>query len=308
MPLKDIEPKDGFDAKTFLYIRTNPADDGTTPLQAGLIGWISPDINITSNPSDTGAAIMNQPNTVQVTISNAGGIQATDALVDCFVADPTTAFTPLNATLIGQHFVTIPSYQTQNVEFTNWIPAMQGHFCLCARVSLIIPSDTYSNNQIFDVYGDRHIAQRNIHIVTMNARVAHFGFTLANPLTVDQEFEFITKIEDANSKEIQKIQSIYKQKFAFSKEINVNTNLYVGSDYKKDKSKEMGFGLLEKMPALKIMKKNNSLTMKKGQVLYAAIEIDRTGISNKSKYSIINIIQREKKSQRIVGGLTIVCL
>ncbi len=49
----DEEHKGEFDGKTFLYIRTNPADDGTEPLPSGLPCWISPDITIIQPVSTT---------------------------------------------------------------------------------------------------------------------------------------------------------------------------------------------------------------------------------------------------------------
>lgn len=300
-------PEDGFDARTFLYIRTHSSDNGNVPLPSGLPFWISPDINIISNPSDPGVAILGVPNTIEIIVTNASGIQANDAFVDCFIANPTTAFTPLNATFIGQTFVDIPSYQTKNVVF-NWIPTMQGHFCLLARVSLIIPSDTYSNSQIFDVVGDRHIAMRNLHIITMVSKKQNFGFTMANPLNEDKEFEFITRVEDANSIEIKNIKSMYKQQIEFSKELKVNTNLYVEINTNQNTNKAKVFGLLEKMSVskgidLKIVEKNQGIKIGKGRVQYANIEIDRSNVQNKSEYSLISIIQQEKKSKRVVGGL-----
>ena len=117
MPLKNIIPKEGFEAKTFLYIRTNPLDNGNVPLATGLAGWISPDINIISNPTDMGVAIKDVNNVVEVIVSNGGGIQAYDAYIDCFIADPTTAFTPLNTTLIGSSFMDIQGYMTNNTSF-----------------------------------------------------------------------------------------------------------------------------------------------------------------------------------------------
>ena len=302
-------PEDGFDARTFLYIRTHSSDNGNVPLPPSLPFWISPDINIISNLTDPGVAIMGVPNTIEIIVTNAGGIQANDAFVDCFIANPTTAFTPLNATFIGQTFVDIPSYQTKNILF-NWIPTMQGHFCLLARVSLIIPSDTYTNSQIFDVPGDRHIAMRNLHIISMTGKKQLFGFTMANPLKEDKEFEFTTRIEDANSTEIKSIKSMYKQQIEFSKELKVNTNLYVGTNSNQNTSKVKTFGLLEKVPIskgldLKIIEKNQGINIGKGLVLYANIEIDRSNVQNKSEYSLISIIQQEKKSKRIVGGLMV---
>jgi hypothetical protein len=189
-PHDDHKPP--FEGRTYLYIRDHPADDGTEPLPSTLPFWLSPDI-IVIKPGGIagGEAIANQLNQVQVIVTNAGGITATDAYVDAFVADPSTAFTPATATLIGGAFLTISGYNTASISFP-WTPspAEAGHRCLLARVNLTIPPDTYVNGAVFDVVGDRHVAQRNIHVVAFAPmmRLLSFGFHLVNPLAEDREF------------------------------------------------------------------------------------------------------------------------
>ena len=161
-------PKDGeFEGRTYLYIRTNPADTGAEPLAAGLDFWLSPDIWIVKpNGAVGGQAVPNQVNQVQVTVTNAGGIPAIDALVDAFVADPSTAITPATAALVGSGYLDIPAYSTATISFP-WTPnpGDTGHRCIVARVSLVAPLDTYLNASVFDVVGDRHVAQRNIQVL-----------------------------------------------------------------------------------------------------------------------------------------------
>jgi hypothetical protein len=302
MPFKNITPKEGFDAKTFLYIRTNPLDNGDTPLNPSLAGWISPDLNIISNPTDTGIAIKGVNNQVEVIVTNAGGIQVNDAFVDCFIADPTTAFTPFNASLIGSSYIDIPSYSTNNTIY-NWIPTMEGHHCLLARASLIIPSDTYSNNLIFDVTGDRHIAMRNLHIISLTAESRAFGFLTANPLGNDVEIELEFKIEDLKFLEKSNVKLKKQLKFSESKEIQMN--FFLGQEYNKEKRKEFLFGLTDKSDSIKLVEKKQSLKLKAFQSFYSKIEFNRTEVKNKEEYSIINIIQRDKKSNKIIGGLMV---
>lgn len=177
--------KDGeFEGRTYLYIRTNPADDGSEPLPSNLEGWKSPDVIVIQPGGARGTeAIANQQNQVEVTVTNAGGIEAVNAFVDAFVNNPGTVITPATATFIGGGYLTIPGYNMRSIAFP-WTPSPSdtGHRCLLARVALYIPFDAYSDGTIFDVRGDRHIAQRNISVVEMgDNKSIRFGFAVANP-------------------------------------------------------------------------------------------------------------------------------
>jgi hypothetical protein len=182
------DDKDKFSGITYLYIPTNPLDDGTEPLAAGLPFWVSPAIVIVRPNGTRGdTAEEGAVNQVEVTVHNRGGITAVDAYVDAFVADPSTAFTPATAMSIGGDYVTVPGYSTGAI-LLPWTPTAAdssggGHRCLLARVRLVVPLDTYRDPTIFDVVGDRHVAQRNIHVVTTvsGRRVGGFGFQITNP-------------------------------------------------------------------------------------------------------------------------------
>ncbi len=162
------KPDDGpFDGRTRLFIRTHPADDGSEPLSPGLAFWTSPDVVIVKPGGAVGGeAIPLQVNKVRVTVTNGGGIPAVDAWVDAWVADPSTLITPATATLIGAGPITIQANMQETIDLP-WTPTSgdTGHRCIIARVSLIIPSDTYNDPTVFDVIGDRHIAQRNIQVL-----------------------------------------------------------------------------------------------------------------------------------------------
>lgn len=184
------DDKPPFDGQTRLYIRTHPADDGTEPLPSTLPSYVSPDITVRRPGGLPGSeAVAGTVNQVEVIVTNGGGIDAVDAYVDAFVADPSTAFTPTTATPIGGGFLTIPGYSTAMHAFP-WTPTVTGHRCLLARVRLILPPDSYSNGSIFDVIGDRHVAQRNIHVVALAPlqKTLSFGFHLVNPLERAREF------------------------------------------------------------------------------------------------------------------------
>ncbi|MGV1005039.1 MAG: hypothetical protein ACOYEV_09795 [Candidatus Nanopelagicales bacterium] len=160
-----------FDAVTRLFIRTNPADDGTEPLPGGLAFWTSPDIVIVQPGGAVGGeAVPLEVNQVRITVTNGGGMPAVDAYVEAFVADPMTVITPATAFALGGAFMTVQAYNTETIDFA-WTPtaADSGHRCVIARVSLIVPPDTYVDPTIFDVVGDRHVAQRNIQVLAVAA-------------------------------------------------------------------------------------------------------------------------------------------
>ncbi len=176
------KPDKPFDAVTRLYIRTHPADDGSEPFTASPNFWQSPDILIVQPGGAVGGlAVPLELNHVRVVVTNGGGIPAVDAYVDAFVANPSTGFTPATATPIGGDWVTVQAYSTASVDLP-WTPLAtdSGHRCVIARVSLVVPFDSYTDPTVFDVVGDRHVAQRNITVLDVPAgERTSFRFELA---------------------------------------------------------------------------------------------------------------------------------
>ncbi|MDX6698623.1 MAG: hypothetical protein QOE65_2020 [Solirubrobacteraceae bacterium] len=186
----DDRKDEHFSGITYLFVRTHPQDDGTEPLAAGLPWWVSPDIVVVRpDGSRGGVGLEGEPNRIEVLVTNRGGIVATDAYVDVFVANPSLGINPSQAHLVGGGYVTVQGYGTAALSVP-WTPtaadsAQGGHRCLVARVSLIVPSDTYRDPNAFDARGDRHVAQRNIHVAAPATRGARkrraFGFHVSNP-------------------------------------------------------------------------------------------------------------------------------
>jgi len=145
---------------------------------------------------------------------------------------------------------------------------------------------------------------RNIHIISMTSVKQYFGFTIANPTNDNLEFELIIKIEDPISLSTQNIISFSKQMFEFSEDKNINTKINIETSIHK--SEEKTFKFLTGTPKFENIEINQGVKLDKWQFRQANIEIDRSGIRNKAQYSIINIIQQEKTSKQIVGGLMIV--
>jgi hypothetical protein len=188
---------DQFLGRTYLYMRDHPADRGIEPLTAGLPFWVSPDITVIRPDGSRGVeAVAGQVNQVEVRVHNAGGIDANDAFVDLFFANPSTVFTPATALLVGEGYLSIPGYNSASILFP-WTPpaSFLGHGCFVSRVSLIVPPDTYVNSDIFDVPGDRHITQRNIAVIDApdpGERIK-YPFQIANPTPQRMEARVVVK-------------------------------------------------------------------------------------------------------------------
>jgi hypothetical protein len=174
-----------FVGRTWLCVRDHPGDVGDEPLPAGVPGWMSPDVLVEKPDGTLGCeAVADAPNRVHVTVNNGGGVDARDAYVEAYISAPSTAFTPAATTRVGEGFLTIPGYSRATIVFP-WVPtgAQAGHRCLAARVCLLHPPDTYRDGAVFDVAGDRHVAQRNLHILPAPPAAAElsFPFQVGNP-------------------------------------------------------------------------------------------------------------------------------
>lgn len=175
---------DGYFGSTYLYIRTHPQDDGAEPLPTNLDCWLSPDIGIQASANAfSDQAVQGIANQVNVRVTNGGGIAAVSAYVDFFVSDPATAFNPTVSSPVSGQFVNVNPYSVTIASFS-WtpLPTQVGHRCLLARVALY-PGDAYRSTITFEPREDRHVAQRNISIVTLGGtNKIDFAFRIVNPL------------------------------------------------------------------------------------------------------------------------------
>jgi len=184
----DHKPDKPFDGVTRLFIRDNIMDDGSEP--SSQPAWLSPDILVTPPGGMPGDPVIGQPNTITVTVRNGGGMPAIGVWVDVFACDPTTGWTPALAEAIGGTYVDVAPTSQADASVV-WTPSPGPiHRCLMARASLLVPADTYANPLIFDVLGDRHVAQRNVDLVGLaqNQMTLTYGFLAVNGGTEGGEF------------------------------------------------------------------------------------------------------------------------
>lgn len=307
-----------FEGRTYLYIRTNPLDDGSEPLRADLAMWKSPDINIAlPDGTRTLEAVAGVSNNVEVIVNNAGGITATDVYVDAFVNDPSTVITPATVIPIGGGYVTVPGYSSAGITFP-WTPTDSdaGHRCLLARASLIIPSDTYADGLIFDRQGDRHVAQRNMQVISMKKKKKiTFGFAIVNPFFKKTPMRF--QVKEVRTVKAQKmLKATLRAPFAqFGKGKLKKVKMITGAERLMVPKSKNQMELLHKNFSLKnvgtlkrvkqrFSKNVRSLTMDAGEIRQGLIEIERSPNTRPGDLHAIDIIQYRGK--KVIGGLTLI--
>ncbi|KAF5701957.1 hypothetical protein FMUND_13676 [Fusarium mundagurra] len=166
----------------FLLIRANEGDLGARPLSGTF--WESLDIIILPGVSATdaparppknaqlgGVAQANKPNTLYVHVWNMGLAAAQEAIVEFYWFNPCLGFDSKNANLIARQVVILtprgshPSHRIVKCP-VSWFPKFLngGHECLLVR--LFDPCSDPLNGPEWDARQNRHIGQRNIHVMT----------------------------------------------------------------------------------------------------------------------------------------------
>lgn len=162
----------------YLFIRAYPGDTGARPV-AGVF-WESPDVYIVAGirpsaapdvPSQLGqVALAGQDNTVYSHVWNLGRGPAREVVVEFYWCNPALGFNPTGATLIGTAVTTLGARGSgwchQVVKCpASWVPSFVngGHECLLVR-AWDVAADPMTNPE-WDASQNRHLGQRNIHVV-----------------------------------------------------------------------------------------------------------------------------------------------
>jgi hypothetical protein len=169
----------------YLFLRANPGDTGTRPVVGPF--WESPDIFILSGvtPSDAPpvppqlgqTAQAGAPNTVYANVWNFGQSAAAQVIVEFYWCDPSLGIGPQSAHLIGQSVISLGSRGSGQAHAVvkceeAWTPTFVngGHECLLVR-AWDYTSDALGTPQ-WDASLNRHIGQRNIHVIAPGAAMA----------------------------------------------------------------------------------------------------------------------------------------
>jgi hypothetical protein len=162
----------------YILIRANPGDTGARPV-AGVF-WESPDVYIEPGvapgiappvPTQLGqVALAGRDNTVYAHVWNLGRTAAREVVVEFYWCNPSLGFNPVGASLIGTAFTALgarTSGQCHQVVKcpSTWVPTFLngGHECLLIR-AWDVTADPMSTPE-WDAAQNRHLGQRNIHVV-----------------------------------------------------------------------------------------------------------------------------------------------
>jgi hypothetical protein len=181
----------------FLYMRTNPGDLGARPAVGPF--WESPDILLLAGVDPAGAppkppelgqnATAGQPNTLYAHIWNFGIAAAPNVIVEFYWCNPTLGIGPAGANLIGQTVTSLGARGSGRAHAVvkcpvAWVPTFVngGHECLVVRI-WDETSDGLGTPP-WDAALNRHVAQRNIHVVSVTNQARLLTPDPARPVTL----------------------------------------------------------------------------------------------------------------------------
>jgi hypothetical protein len=173
----------------YLFMRANPGDTGTRPVQGPF--WESPDVYILAGVHPSAAppvppqlgqsALANADNTVYAHVWNLGLAPAREVIVEFYWCDPSLGFNPVGAHLIGSAVTWLAKRGEPDCHRVvkcpqSWVASYTngGHECLLVRV-FDVAGDPLTTPE-WDASVNRHLGQRNIHVEAGN------GAALAQPL------------------------------------------------------------------------------------------------------------------------------
>jgi len=179
----------------FLFMRANAGDLGARPVVGAF--WESPDILLLAGvesavapavPPELGqTALAGQPNTIYAHVWNFGLSSAPNVVVEFYWCDPTLGIGPAGAHLVGNTSVSLGARGSGRSHAvvkcpTSWVPTFVngGHECLLVRIW-----DETSDGlgtPAWDASLNRHVAQRNIHVVEAGAGMHAMAHLAGGPL------------------------------------------------------------------------------------------------------------------------------
>jgi hypothetical protein len=181
----------------FLFLRANAGDLGARPVVGPF--WESPDVLVLAGvepalappvpPALGQIALAGEPNTLYAHVWNFGIAQAPNVVVEFYWCDPSLGIGPGGVHLIGQTAVALGARGSGRSHAVvkcpaAWVPTFVngGHECLLVRV-WDETSDGLGTPP-WDASLNRHIGQRNIHVVAAGAGLHAMGRQLGEPLVL----------------------------------------------------------------------------------------------------------------------------
>ncbi len=194
---KDGEPRN---QTAWLLIQYASTDLGIRPIPADQVFWDSPDIWVESS-DPLGNPVASEPNFVHARVFNLGAFMASPVKVDFFWANPALGLGPSNMSLIGSQYVDVPPLTSVDVRCnTAWVPIIvnDGHECVMVNCSCWL-LDPISHPFLPTL--DRHVGQRNLHVVQsaagqalkLSLQVTNV-FPVTMPASIEVHFDHLTLI------------------------------------------------------------------------------------------------------------------
>jgi len=166
----------------FLLLRYAKTDMGVRPITAASRFWETPYIWVESS-DPYGNPVAGESNYLHALVFNGGAFQAAPVKVDFYWADPSLGLGPASMNYIGTEWVMIDSLGSFDVRCSAaWIPTVvnDGHECVMVNTSCALADPIL---QPFQPLLDRHVGQKNLHVVP-----GHAGQTLMYTLQVNNIF------------------------------------------------------------------------------------------------------------------------
>lgn len=156
--------------------------------------YLSPDIwTVPNDPLGAPALpIENLPCYLYARVSNNGTTNVLNATVKFYWANPAVGFNRMTANFIGQSNVSLTAGQTDDVLcLVPWMPSFvnNGHQCILAEV--FHASDPLPATLDFNVPTDRHVAQRNLSVISAKAKMFMLVFEVHNKERKEGVFELM---------------------------------------------------------------------------------------------------------------------
>jgi hypothetical protein len=186
--------------------------------------YLSP--NIWTVPGDDpegtpGLPIVGQSCFLWARVRNNGSNVVQNATVRFYWANPAVGFDRNTANLVGTSFVTLnPGESAEVLCLTPWVPVFvnDGHECVLAEA--FHTTDPLPVTPAFNVPSDRHVAQRNLSVITTSpARnmMFHLAFEVHNTSRKPRVFQL--NATQGRFSELQAVQT-KMGKFELPKELN----------------------------------------------------------------------------------------
>lgn len=315
-----VKPHKGDDHPTtpFLYIRslipsfndlaTTFDDLGSRPFQgSNWISYLSPAITIDGDQIVTDLTA-SQSHSIAIEVKNGGGISVTNAFLDMYWSYPTTVFSTNSCTHIGNtQFIDVPSYSTNTKTFS-WTPPILGmfpvHCCLLTRVQSFVPDDHSPNQGILYAVDDRHVAQKNIHVIEPVRNIVSFGFIFGS--TIKGGSYKIQTQEIIHNKQIDHstFGKLLKKGRAFAKTNLNNITLHGGDKINDVKAMDpKSFGLLGSVKEARVMP-NEFRIEKQEELRHGIIILEKNPRDNDMHIVLVN--QLDIKTSKVVGGFCLI--